>query len=347
MKMNGKTSSYFAAANGYCGFRDYFDDVFNPYRLEHIFILKGGPGTGKSSLMKTLLFDPAFKNFDKEAIYCSSDPASLDGVVIGDQVAVIDGTAPHSRDTKLPGVVDEIINLGENWDEKNLLKSTIKIKEINQRKSKEYNSAYKYLSICKNINNFILTILNECFDEKACLVYLKSLDLPHSSYEYKRPKTRLISSFGKDGYTRLDTLEKEAKTIYNISGKYGSESIFLNLLKGMANINEYIHFPTALAGELTEALYFEKIETAFLSNAGRGKIINSEMFFKISKEDESDLKALYEERCRLLDLSEKHFKEASNQHFLLEEIYISSMDFSKNAKLTEELIEKARQILMS
>ena len=34
--------SFFAAANGYSGFRSYFDKIFNPKDYDAIYILKGG-----------------------------------------------------------------------------------------------------------------------------------------------------------------------------------------------------------------------------------------------------------------------------------------------------------------
>jgi len=47
-------NSYFAAANGYDGFVSYFEKVFDAKDYTRLFILKGGPGTGKSSIMTHL-----------------------------------------------------------------------------------------------------------------------------------------------------------------------------------------------------------------------------------------------------------------------------------------------------
>lgn len=60
------------------------------------YILKGGPGTGKSSLMKRLgaFFEAAGRAV--EYYHCASDPDSLDAVVIPDaKAAVVDGTSPQ------------------------------------------------------------------------------------------------------------------------------------------------------------------------------------------------------------------------------------------------------------
>ena len=86
--------SFFAAANGYSGFRSYFDKIFDPSEYTSLYILKGGPGTGKSSFMKRLLAELETEVEECEAIFCSSDPASLDGVIIkrGERrIGVIDG----------------------------------------------------------------------------------------------------------------------------------------------------------------------------------------------------------------------------------------------------------------
>ena len=42
---------YFAAANTSDGFISYFDRVFDPSKLDCLYVIKGGPGTGKSSML--------------------------------------------------------------------------------------------------------------------------------------------------------------------------------------------------------------------------------------------------------------------------------------------------------
>ena len=64
--LQNKCAHYFAAANTYKGFESFFDEIFNTEKLERIYILKGGPGAGKSTLMQrtyphmlSLFFRPA------------------------------------------------------------------------------------------------------------------------------------------------------------------------------------------------------------------------------------------------------------------------------------------------
>ena len=46
--------TFFASANTSEGFISYFDTIFDANTLKEIFIIKGGPGTGKSGFMKRI-----------------------------------------------------------------------------------------------------------------------------------------------------------------------------------------------------------------------------------------------------------------------------------------------------
>jgi hypothetical protein len=55
-------------------------------------------------------------------MHCSADPKSLDGVIIENKgVAIIDGTAPHTVDEGYPGVIETVINLGEQIEQDKLI----------------------------------------------------------------------------------------------------------------------------------------------------------------------------------------------------------------------------------
>ena len=48
------TMSSFLGGNTPCGFVSFFDELYNPYEKHRALIIKGGPGTGKSGIMKTV-----------------------------------------------------------------------------------------------------------------------------------------------------------------------------------------------------------------------------------------------------------------------------------------------------
>lgn len=87
------------------------------------------------------------QGYDIEYHWCSSDPDSLDGVVIGShQVAVLDGTAPHVIDPRYPGAVDEIVNLGQYWQRSALADNRAGIIEISDQISFCFQQAYHRLA---------------------------------------------------------------------------------------------------------------------------------------------------------------------------------------------------------
>ena len=93
--MAGRIRRLIPGGNTSKGFYSYYDNIIEK-DANRIFILKGGPGTGKSSLMKKIAKEMLEKGYEVEYHHCSSDNNSIDGIVIPKlRVAMIDGTAPH------------------------------------------------------------------------------------------------------------------------------------------------------------------------------------------------------------------------------------------------------------
>lgn len=137
----------FLAANSPSGFVSFFDELYNPYRSCRAYIIKGGPGTGKSSLMKKLGAAAEEKGLDVVYVYCSSDPKSLDGVVIPAlSVSVADGTAPHVLEPKFPGACENLLNLGAFWNKNRLFENADKIRALSLENSICHRRSTRFLS---------------------------------------------------------------------------------------------------------------------------------------------------------------------------------------------------------
>ncbi len=140
-RVAGKIRNYYAGGNTARGFYSLFES--NLQGLERLFILKGGPGTGKSSLMKSIGQEWADKGFNLEYIHCTSDNHSIDGVIIPKlRVGIVDGTTPHVIEPKAPGVIEEYINLGSGWDSKALASKKEEILHLNELISQSFAEAY-------------------------------------------------------------------------------------------------------------------------------------------------------------------------------------------------------------
>lgn len=97
MKEKGKIKKVFPGGNTAKGFHSYYDNIIGD-NWNKLFIIKGGPGVGKSSLMKKIGYEMVEKGYDVEFHQCSSDNNSLDGLVVPAlKIAIVDGTAPQVR----------------------------------------------------------------------------------------------------------------------------------------------------------------------------------------------------------------------------------------------------------
>ncbi len=110
--------TYFLGANTPEGFRSEYATLQSDQRIKRLLIVKGGSGCGKSTLMKTLGARAEEYGWAVERVLCSSDPDSLDGLVIPELgLALVDGTAPHVVEPALCGCGANYLNLGRCYRE--------------------------------------------------------------------------------------------------------------------------------------------------------------------------------------------------------------------------------------
>lgn len=108
-------ASFFLGANTPGGFVGYMPESYAPREGWRVYIIKSGPGTGKSTFMRQVWeqVTAADENIESEWIFCSSDPHSLDGVRFpGLKVAIYDGTAPHVLEPRYWGACEVVVDIG-------------------------------------------------------------------------------------------------------------------------------------------------------------------------------------------------------------------------------------------
>ena len=344
-----KQQKYFAAQNSYMGFKSHFNEIINPKDYTRIFILKGGPGTGKSSFMKTVA-----KHFDRnglqvDEILCSSDPASLDGIIIKNNkasIAIMDGTSPHNQDPKFPGAVEEIIDLGGFWDKRWLSAQRNEIVEIATEKEKAYKTAYSYLNIAGTIYNEARKIYSNIFDKDKAKSLAESIIPKEETNKISTIEKMFVSAFGKNGYFSLNETLKIDKEII-LSGSEIICDLFFDVLYEFSNRLglSIIKFVSPLDENIIEKLYI-KTKSTIIKRGSNGTVdLNG-----LVPNKNSDI-----ERCRImLEMREASMNEAvrwfsiaSDLHFRLEEIYGKAMDFSKNQEIIHEKLSQIENILQN
>lgn len=174
--MNQQPLKYFLGANSCEGFLSAFGKSYNPKAGWKAYIIKGGPGTGKSSFMKYIAVKAEEKGLLTELCPCSSDPYSLDAVILPEKkIVIMDGTAPHVVDPVYPGVCEKILNFGEFWDDKLFREKTDAVLELTDRNKALHKTASRYLQAAGQLMRDNYKTAAACTDQAKTLSFADKL----------------------------------------------------------------------------------------------------------------------------------------------------------------------------
>ena len=353
--LNG-VKCFFAAANSGYGFYSFYDDIFEDGGITDRYIIKGGPGTGKSRFMKELAYNARGKGMSVVTYSCSSDPSSLDGVIIdkgnGERMCVLDGTAPHICEASLPGARDTILNFCEFWDAELLKLQKESIIELNLKKSRAYHSASDCLRSALLVRReYDKAALNATDRDRIASLVKKYVSSSQRSEKYCE-QIGIATSFGMFGKYTLNTYRTLVKNVFVIDNSYGNACVFLDCLLsyartgGISTCRSY----NFLDPHVLDAVCLTDIGASFISSDLWADERESYEVKQISMQrftDKSERTALKAYRKRVDAVSKEIYKKAlfdmqkmHAAHFDLERIYSSSMDFSKKEAFTDEWIAK-------
>ena len=137
---------FFLGATTPAGFKGYFE----PLRREpgmQMYLIKSGPGCGKSTLMKRLARAAEQNGLLTQRIHCASDPDSLDGVILpGQHRAIVDATAPHVVEPDAPGADEVVVSLYHTIDAEKLHQCTDEVKALFARNALLRSRAARYIA---------------------------------------------------------------------------------------------------------------------------------------------------------------------------------------------------------
>ena len=346
--------AYFAASNSCDGFKNYYGECFE--RAERLFIVKGGPGTGKSTLMRRVAEMAEAKGYETERYYCSSDHTSLDGVLFNGKdgcVGIIDGTFPHPYTERLPGLREEIVNTGGFWDKKILKCNADRIRKLCAEKGRYYEIAYAYLRACGNLRQVCHSYEAQGIDRDKMKRALSRITKKIPNGDGNESVPALVNSIGMLGVAHLSTFEDEAKKIYLIEGGVScSELLFevLNIAKQKGLRVRVAHDPIYYR-EL-DGVYLEESKIWFVKEGAMPYDVTERHSDKISVINmrrfcaEGDAQIKKERKyCRRLthmcvEGALTHLREAGKCHFALEEYYKSAMDFPSLEDYSDRLLKR-------
>lgn len=367
--MAGKTKNYYAGGNTARGFHHFYDS--NLQGLDRLFILKGGPGTGKSSLMKSIASKFSEQGYDIELLHCSSDNESIDGVIIPElKTGIVDGTAPHVIEPKAPGAVEQYVNLGCAWDAQKLSLHKQEIQEVSGQIAESFQEAYALFSQALSIHDEWEKIYIENMDfEQANQLTHELIDRLFSDKKLaKQPDVRhryLGAATPKGAVDFIQNLTEDVGKRYFIKGRPGSGKS--TMLKKLASEAEQRGFdveiyhcgfdPNSLdmvtVRELGFAIFDSTAPHEYFPERANDEIIDMYERAITPGTDEKYADELQEISLRYSNKMKEAISslaKAKTLHDRLEKIYIEAMDFSKVNQLKaeiEEEIDKLAQVAAS
>ncbi len=338
---------YFAASNSADGFVNYFSRIFGGGRCRRLYVIKGGPGTGKSYFMDRVAREAESKGLEVTYYYCSSDPDSLDGIFIdGIRVGLVDGTAPHVWEPGLIGAFEQLVDLGAFWDADRLIARRGEIEALTEAKKRSYQEAYGYLGAYGAVKRAMEPQLRGVVDlEKLSRAAERLIARSGGASAAPVEQIAVCSSVGMKGYVHFDTCEQRANTLYAVKDFCGTAHLFLEALLncGRQKGLRMCVVPHPILPERPEALVLTDNGLTVSACAEEGDhVINMRRFVK---EQESKALRIYRkernEVCeRLLSCAADAFGDVRRHHFALEHLFTDAMDFSAKEQFTSAFCTK-------
>ena len=345
---------YFLGATSPAGFANFFEQLAdNSYPLR-TYIIKAGPGCGKSSLMRRIADRIKAAGYDFEQIHCSSDPLSLDGVICKDLgFAIVDGTAPHAIEPSIPAAKQEVVSLFHCIDNKQMSASLDKLLPLFELNAQYICRAKRFVTAAGSLHHDIertsqTALLYDKIDRYAKNLAAKALPKMNG---YGTESLRLACAFTPLGivdYTASNFTR--CKNVLIFEDRFGAAAhTALNIIKGYALAAGYdittCRSPMS-AYDKIDAVYVPDVDTAFIHSSYISDIsipgcrlvhdkrfYDAEIINACSKRLSFCKKAaleLVDEACALLG-------DAKLVHDEIESYYKAAIDFAKIREREKEI----------
>ncbi len=358
MENQSHTSRCFFGCNSAEGFHSFFNFLPDMDNAKMI-IVKGGPGTGKSTFIKQIGDAFTKEGYDLEYQHCSLDPESYDAVTIPEiKSIVVAATGHHVYDPRNPGAVDEILNLGDYWDVEGIRKHRKEIIEINSMAEGQFHKVYNQLKAARlllvNAEIISTSALNpskmeamkqdicsflpaadkmEQFgSERNCFVSsITPFGEEHLAHTVIRPETQIVGLIGEPGSGRSALMKQVGKQaqLRGLTVEYYHKPIDPSII-------EHIHIPEAeLMVTVQPELMPEKSPVT--------KYQLTDCADELSKENMNELAAAKKRYEEILGDATTSLLNAKNTHSALEQYYVPYMDFDSVDRKCKDVVEALKQ----
>ncbi|MCL2828406.1 MAG: hypothetical protein FWD99_06675 [Oscillospiraceae bacterium] len=268
-----KETHFFLGANAPAGFTSLYAALIDPYTDDTLYIIKGGPGCGKSSFMAQIAQGMAQARLDVEYIHCTADPDSLDAIYIPAlKTAYVDGTAPHIIEPLYPAVMEQYLNLGTFYDVDALKPKKMEVME----KYRAYKALYARAYDCIAAAHGVIREVPDYIVDDDVIIAVKKRTKGIISREIGKKRggvgvitRRFLSALTYQGYvSRFDTVATLATRVYHLDNTLGLAHHMITDLSEAAVVAglDCILCPSPLNPDRVEHLFIPDLSLAFISS---------------------------------------------------------------------------------
>ncbi len=342
-----KEKHMFAGVNTPSGFFSRFDHIMPETPYGRKIFIKGGPGMGKSTLMKKIIAKAAEEGLECEVFHCSSDPASVDGVHIPAlKTAVLDATAPHNCDPIYPCIGGELFDVSTHIQKDIFHPDPTEIVFRTKQKKRAFTKGYRYLAAAlpllrqmdsEYMENTDVRGIYEAAEKLATRVFGAA-----TCVGMHTPRELFISAITPEGFVNFaDTVFGDTCCVA-VKGNFGT-SLFIRHFTEIARIRGFVpvvfHCPMR-PDEKVEHVYIPQLRFSltthdYYTHASSDEVLDLDVFIdRIPGTGES-----YSYAGTLLQRAIDAFGEAKTAHGFLEKIYVEAMDFERLEERGNALIQ--------
>ncbi len=329
---------YFSGSNSGEGFYNYFDGVVPVWeRLTRYFMIKGGPGVGKSTLMKRVAAKAEEAGEEVERFYCSGDPDSLDAVrLVKRGIVFADATSPHTMDPQFPGAVEEIVNLGEQIDRNRIIKYRDEVEALTRKNKGSYRRGYAFLRAAKALEEERYREIADCVDKEKIAKQAKEIAERIGKGEERYNRQLFLDALSCKGRVSFAKEFCEGNRVYRVLGE--EKDVITDLFAKAIQSDKKELFCSPLCPQRTRHLLLREQDFFLTTESGTdGTMLSAADYLK--KNCHALAGRYAEEARRLEDMAMACFKECKRIHDDLEEIYKECVDFVTITERTERLLE--------
>lgn len=338
---------YFIGNNTGYKFYSFYPDELK--RITNVVLMKGGPGTGKSTILKGIASECEKKGYKYEKWYCSGDPYSLDGIYVLDKdFVIIDATSPHAMDPTIPVIKEKIVNLADSLNKEKLIQNKALIEKLLNDKGGHFVRVYQHLNSAlvhyknkielqnKGVKNSrIKSFAFNYFEMLQKEIYKE--EIPKSEFlsgskQKRNLFTRSICPSGESEYFG----HLENRNIVKVNGNDISCNIFYETLASLLDYGTFLRNP--LEPKDIEGILIDDI--AVVSRVGFYENKVSETIELGTFEGTYDVEgATYENNQEIIQVAfaVEELNLARDCHLSVEKYYVEAMDFTKNNKILDEI----------